>query len=540
MTAPQPIRKVLVANRGEIAVRVMRTLREMGIASVAVYSDADRAALHVRHADEAVRLGAPPPRESYLRLDALLDAARATGADALHPGYGFLSENPDLPDACAESGIRFIGPPACAMRLMGEKTAARARMKTAGVPVVPGTEGAVADLDAARAAARAIGFPLLLKAAYGGGGKGMRVVRDEGELGAAFRQTTGEAASAFGRGEVFLERWVERARHVEVQILADAHGGTIHLGERECSIQRRHQKLVEESPSAAVTPALRARMGEAAVRAAQAAGYVNAGTVEFLLEPSGHFYFLEMNTRLQVEHPVTEMVLGLDLVREQLRIAEGAPLSIRQEDVRPRGWAIECRVTAEDPERGFAPSVGTIRTLRLPHGPGVRNDTGIDEGYAVPVFYDALLAKLIVWGASRDEAIARLSRALDEYVIAGLPTSLAFHRWVVRDAAFRAGDLSTAFVAERYRPNAGRAEGRAGDAASLKSELEAALAAAGAAFALGLRDGARGAGAGTAAHGVSARDPSGDGVGARDGAGPQAPSAWRLAARGRALRRTLS
>ncbi len=533
MPATTPIRKVLVANRGEIAVRVMRGLRDMGIASVAVYSDADRAALHVRMADEAVRIGEPPPAASYLKIDALLAAARATGADALHPGYGFLSENSDLPEACDAAGLRFIGPPASAMRLMGEKTAARARMKAAGVPVVPGSDGAVADVDAAVAAARAIGFPLLLKAAYGGGGKGMRVVRGEGELAAAFRQTMGEAASAFGRGDVFLERWVERARHVEVQVLADAHGNVIHLGERECSIQRRHQKLVEESPSVAVTPELRARMGEAAVRAAQAAGYVNAGTVEFLLEPSGHFYFLEMNTRLQVEHPVTELVTGLDLVREQVRIAEGHPLALAQADVRARGWAIECRITAEDPERGFTPSVGTIRALRFPAGPGVRNDAGIYPGYTVPIYYDPLLAKLIVWGPDRETAIARLTRALDEYVIAGLPTSLAFHRWLVRDEAFRAGDLSTAFVAERYRPEAVRgAKAELIAPAPLAPDLEAALAAAGAAFALRMRGVSVGGGAAGGGHGADG--PSRNGA---NGAGGAKPSAWRLAARTFGLRR---
>jgi acetyl-CoA carboxylase biotin carboxylase subunit len=414
---------------------------------------------------------------------------------------------------------------------MGEKTAARARMRAAGVPVVPGSEGSVADAAAAGAAARAIGYPVLLKAAHGGGGRGMRVVRSDADLAGAFRQTTGEAASAFGRGEVFVEKWIERPRHVEVQVLADAHGSVIHLGERECSIQRRHQKLVEESPSVAVTPALREEMGGAAVRAAAAVGYRSAGTVEFLLDASGRFYFLEMNTRLQVEHPVTEMVTGLDLVREQVRIAEGAPLGLRQQEIAARGWAIECRVTAEDPERAFAPSAGRIRTLRLPEGPGVRNDAGFAEGSEVPVYYDSLLAKLIVWGATRDEAIARLRRALGEYVIVGVPTSLPFHRFVVEDEAFRAGDLSTAFVEERYGGVA-RREPAVERATAEAAERTAALAAAGAAFYLRARRNGANGGAGSAGgRGLGLGPPS------EAGATRDVPSAWRAAARADAMRR---
>jgi len=539
----RPIRKVLVANRGEIAVRIIRTLRDMGIGSVAVYSEADRGALHVRLADEAREIGAPPPSESYLRIDRIIDAARAAGADAIHPGYGFLAENAEFAAACEAAGLAFIGPPPEAIRAMGEKTAARERMRAAGVPVIPGSDGTVADLDAAAAAARAIGFPILVKAAHGGGGRGMRVARSEADLAPAFRQTTSEAASAFGRGEVFVERWIERPRHVEVQVLADAHGAVVHLGERECSIQRRHQKLVEESPSVAVSPALREEMGRAAVRAAAAVGYRSAGTVEFLLDAGGTFYFLEMNTRLQVEHPVTEMVTGLDLVREQVRIAEGAPLGFRQEEIAARGWAIECRVTAEDPERAFAPSAGTIRALRLPEGPGVRNDMGVAEGSVVPVFYDSLLAKLVVWGATRDEAIARLRRALGEYVLVGVPTSLPFHRFVVEDEAFRAGDLSTAFVEERFA-HGGKGEsvaGRGAEAAASRSatlaaadrestERVAALAAAGAAFFLRARRGGVNGGAGSAG-----------GFGRGGLTAPAAarglPSAWRAAARAEAMRR---
>jgi acetyl-CoA carboxylase biotin carboxylase subunit len=513
----QPIRKVLVANRGEIAVRVMRTLREMGIASVAVYSDADRSALHVRMADEAIAIGPPPPRESYLVFEKILAAAKQCGADAIHPGYGFLSENEEFAGACAAAGVRFIGPPAEAMRVMGSKTAARAKMTAAGVPVVPGSEGAVADANAARAVAGSIGFPLLLKAAYGGGGKGMRVVRAAPDLDAAFRLATDEAASAFGRGDLFVERYVERPRHIEVQIFGDSHGNVIHLGERECSIQRRHQKLVEESPSVAVTPALRTEMGRTAVLAASAVGYVGAGTVEFLFEPGGRFYFLEMNTRLQVEHPVTELVTGLDLVREQIRVAEGRPLSIAQEDVVQRGWSIECRITAEDTERNFMPNAGTIRALRLPEGPGVRNDAGIYDGYTVPLFYDSLLAKLVVWAEDRPRAIARLARALDEYVIDGFATTLPFHRFVVRDAAFLAGDLSTAFVEERFAP------ARTQDSA----ETTAALAAAAALHYLRMHPKAGGANVAGATNGAAS--------GALNGAAPHS-NAWRRAARLASLR----
>jgi acetyl-CoA carboxylase biotin carboxylase subunit len=524
----------------------------MGIESIAIYSDADRAALHVRRADRAIAIGGTAPADSYLRIDKVVSAAREAGADAIHPGYGFLSENEHFAAACDEAGIVFIGPPAEAMRIMGSKTEARARMKAAGVPVVPGSDGAIADAAGAARVARSIGFPLMLKAAFGGGGRGMRIVRDERDLASAFAAATGEAAAAFGRGDVFIERWIERPRHVEIQVLADAHGSVIHLGERECSIQRRHQKLIEEAPSVAVSPALREEMGRVAVLAAQAAGYVGAGTVEFLLEGAAvagagnasagagsvnaraggaaagstpSFYFLEMNTRLQVEHPVTELITGLDLVREQVRVASGETLAIAQGDVARRGWAIECRVTAEDPARGFLPSAGRITTLRAPDGPGVRNDGGIYEGYEVPAVYDSLLAKLIVWGADREQAIARLSRALDEYVIAGIATSLPFHRFVVRDEAFRAGDLSTAFVEERW---SGAARAAASEAAEPLDETERAAVAAAAAlyFATGRGGSSAAAAAGGAAF-------AGNGA-RRDGA-----SAWRAAARSAALRRAL-
>jgi len=520
----KPVAKVLIANRGEIAVRVMRSLREMGIPSVAVYSEADRSALHVRMADEAVLIGPPAPRESYLVFAKILGAARATGADAIHPGYGFLAENEAFAEACDAAGIRFIGPPADAMRVMGSKTAARERMMAAGVPVVPGSGGAVASALDAHTVARSIGYPLLLKAAYGGGGKGMRIVRGDDELDAAFAMATDESASAFGRGDLFIERYVQRPRHIEVQVFGDMHGNVIHLGERECSIQRRHQKLIEESPSVAVTPELRAEMGRVATLAAKAVGYVGAGTVEFLFEPGGKFYFLEMNTRLQVEHPVTELVTGLDLVREQIRVASGEPLSIRQEDVRQRGWSIECRITAEDTEKNFLPNAGRIRSLALPEGPGVRNDCGIYEGYTVPLFYDSLLAKLIVWAEDRPRAIARLTRALDEYVIDGLATTLPFHRFVVRDAAFRAGDLSTAFVEERFRPV------RGDDGES--DEGRAAIAAAAAMYYMR----ARGGDASALALGAGNGGAGGEHGGVR--AGREAPAnSWRRAARTFALRK---
>jgi acetyl-CoA carboxylase biotin carboxylase subunit len=439
------MKRVLVANRGEIAVRIIRACREEGLEAVAVYSDADRHGLHVRMADRAVRLGPPPAAESYLAIERIIDAARRSGADAVHPGYGFLAERAEFAEAVEEAGLIFVGPPAPAIRAMGEKTEARRRMVAAGVPVVPGSTAAVSTADAALEEARKIGFPVLLKAAAGGGGKGMRRVDSEGELAGAFRQASSEAAKAFGDGSLYVEKLIEHPRHVEIQVFADRHGRVIHLGERECSIQRRHQKLIEESPSPAVSPELRSRMGEAAVRAARAVGYVNAGTVEFLLDRQGRFYFLEMNTRIQVEHPVTELVYGVDLVREQLRVARGERLSI-PEGLSPRGHAIECRITAEDPFQGFLPGTGEIAFLSVPSGPGVRWDGGFEAGSEIGLFYDSLLGKLVVWGENRAAAIRRMARALDELVIVGVPTSQPFHRRVMRDPRFRSGDYDIEYL----------------------------------------------------------------------------------------------
>jgi len=476
-----PFRKLLVANRGEIAVRVIRACREMGISPVAVYSSADREALHVRLADEAYEIGPPPARESYLRIEAVLEAARRARAEAIHPGYGFLSENPEFATACARAGFVFVGPPAGAMRAMGNKVEARRIMSEAGVPVVPGTdvlEGG--DEEASRLAAR-VGYPLMIKAAAGGGGKGMRIVRSPGEFAGALRMARSEATASFGDGSVYLERYIERPRHIEVQILADTHGAVVHLFERECSIQRRHQKVVEESPSPAVDAEARARIGALAVRAAKAAGYVGAGTVEMLRAEDGSFLFMEMNTRLQVEHPVTEMVTGIDIVRCQIEIAAGEPLPFSQDEIVLRGHAIEGRIYAEDPLRDFMPSPGRIGTLRVPAGPFVRDDSGIYPGYEVPVHYDPLMSKLVVWGATRQEAVARMRRALDEYRIQGIRTTIPFLRHVVRHPAFGAGDLDTHFI-ERHRdellradPAGPEAAARGGDGAELEGERGPAL-----------------------------------------------------------------
>ncbi len=441
----RPLRKVLVANRGEIALRVIHGCREEDLESVAVYSDADRDAPHVRAADEAVYIGAGPPSESYLRMDRIVEAAKETGADAIHPGYGFLSERADFAAAAKLAGLTFIGPPAKAIAAMGDKTAARKRMRDTGVPVVPGTVEPVETVEAALKAIRTIGYPLLIKAAAGGGGRGMRVVRSAEELAGAFAAATGEAHKAFGDGRVYLERLLERPRHVEIQVLADQHGRVIHLGERDCSIQRRHQKLIEEAPSTAMTAATRRAMGEAAVRAAQAVGYVSAGTCEFLLMPSGEFYFLEMNTRLQVEHPVTEAVFGVDLVRMQLKIAMGHHLSLPERALVPRGWAIECRITAEDPFADFVPVGGPVTDVRIPHGTGVRWDGGVERGTVVPPFYDSLLGKLIVWAESRERAIKRMRRALMDLVIAGVPTSREFHLRVMQEPDFARGAIDTGY-----------------------------------------------------------------------------------------------
>jgi acetyl-CoA carboxylase biotin carboxylase subunit len=453
------LKKLLVANRGEIAVRVIRACREQGIATVAVFSEADREALHVLMADEAYPIGPPPATESYLKIDTLVDVARRAGADAVHPGYGFLAENARFAEACVAAGLTFVGPPPAAIRAMGDKTSARKIARDMKVPMVPGTLEAIADDDEARATAAKIGYPVMLKAAMGGGGKGMRLVRAESELAGALRAARSEAGAAFGDTAVYLERAVVEPRHVEIQVLADAYGGIVHLGERECSIQRRHQKLIEESPSPCVDADLRARMGEAACRVAKAAGYVNAGTVEFLVDAQRSFYFLEMNTRLQVEHPVTEMVTGIDLVREQLRVAAGEPLGYAQKDIAWKGWAIECRINAEDPFGGWLPSPGTITGLRAASGPGVREDSGAYEGYTVPRFYDTLMAKLIVWGADRATAIERMLRALGEYKVVGVRTTIPALERIIGHPDFRAGRLSTSLL-ERILPGLRAHDGR--------------------------------------------------------------------------------
>jgi acetyl-CoA carboxylase biotin carboxylase subunit len=441
-----PFRKILIANRGEIAVRVIRACREMGISPVAVYSEADERAMHVRMADEAYCIGPAPARESYLVMDRLIDAARRSGAEAVHPGYGFLAENPAFAQACLDAGLVFIGPPPKAMRDLGLKTEARKLMQAAGVPVVPGTLEPLPSVEAVRQVAADLGFPIALKAVAGGGGKGLRIVRDPADLDAAFRQATSEAGAAFGDASVYVERAVERPRHVEVQILADQHGNCVYLGERDCSLQRRHQKVIEESPSPAVGPELRRQMGEVAVRAAQASGYTNAGTVEFLLAPDSSFYFLEVNARLQVEHPVTELVTGLDLVREQIRVAAGEPLGYGQEAIQPRGHAIECRVYAEDPANNYLPSTGTLLGYRPPAGPGVRVDSGIEEGGAISVYYDPMVAKLLAWADTREQALVRMERALREFLVLGVKTSIPLHLWLVGHPAFRTGEVDTAWL----------------------------------------------------------------------------------------------
>ena len=440
--------KVLIANRGEIALRVIRTLREVGIRSVAVYSDADRAALHVRKADEAAHIGASPSSESYLNIDRILDAARRHNVSAIHPGYGFLSENARFAQACEDAGFTFIGPSARSIALMGSKTEARRIAKAGGAPIVPGTEMGMESASEAIAFARDAGFPVMLKAVAGGGGKGMRRVDRVEDLVPAFEAASSEAERAFGDGRIYVEKLIENARHIEIQVLGDKHGSLVHLGERECSVQRRHQKVIEESPSPLVArmPGIRDRMGEAAIRAARAAGYYNAGTVEFLADQSGNFYFLEMNTRLQVEHPVTELVTGLDLVRLQLEIAAGARLPFTQEEIAWRGAAMECRIYAEDPANNFFPSPGRIVQLAEPAGPGVRLDSGIYQGWNIPLDYDPMLSKLTVWSGTREHAIERMLRALGEYHIGGIGTNIALFRLILNDPAFRAGDLHTGYL----------------------------------------------------------------------------------------------
>jgi acetyl-CoA carboxylase, biotin carboxylase subunit len=442
------VKRVLVANRGEIALRVIRACHEEGLEAVAVYSAADRAAAHVRAADRAVEIGPAPPSESYLRGDRLVKAALDTDADAIHPGYGFLAERASFAAAVEEAGLIFVGPPATAIRAMGNKTEARRRMRDAGVPVVPGALEPVAELGSARRLAEDLGYPVLVKASAGGGGKGMRVVRAPEGLAAALETAASEARKAFGDASVYLEKFIQRPRHVEIQILADRER-TVHLGERECSVQRRHQKLVEEAPSPAVNSELREWMGMAAVSGAEAVGYLGAGTCEFLLAADRSFYFLEMNTRIQVEHPVTELVYGVDLVREQLRIAAGEPMRVPPRWLEPRGWALECRLTSEDPANGFLPSTGRIEQLRVPGGPGVRWDGGVEPGDEVTLFYDSLLAKLIVWAPDRLQAVERMARALDELVVEGVSTNQGFHRRLMADREFRDGDIDIQFLERR-------------------------------------------------------------------------------------------
>lgn len=442
-----PFRKILIANRGEIAVRLIRACRDLGIASVAVYSDADRVGLHVLMADEAFRLGPAPAAESYLAIERVLEAARRSGAEAIHPGYGFLAENPAFAAACRDAGVCFIGPTPEAMALLGSKTAARRLAKDHGVQILEGTVDAIGSLKEAQHVAAGIGYPVMLKAAAGGGGKGMRLVGSAAELPSAFELASAEAAAAFGDGSVFLERAVVQPRHIEIQILGDTQGHLVWLGERECSVQRRHQKIIEESPAPRLSDATRAAMGEAACTLGRAAGYHNAGTVEFLLDAEERFYFLEVNTRLQVEHPVTELVTGLDLASLQIHIASGAPLPFTQEQIARRGHAVECRIYAEDPEQNFMPSPGTIRRLAPPTGPGIREDSGIYEGWTVPLEYDPLLSKLIAWGEDRAQSLARMRRALDEYQLGGVRHNLGFFRRVFADSEFIAGHTDTGYVA---------------------------------------------------------------------------------------------
>ncbi len=439
-------RKVMVANRGEIAVRVLRACEELGIGTVAVYSDVDRNALHVRYADEAYNIGPASARESYLRIDKLIDVARRSGADAIHPGYGFLAENAEFARACQEAGLTFIGPSPEAIHVMGDKVMARQTVQAAGVTVVPGSDGPVSGEPEAIDIAERIGLPVVVKATAGGGGKGMRVVHRLDELPAALRAAANEAGAAFGDSTLYLEKYLENVRHVEFQILADRHGNVIHLGERECSIQRRHQKMLEESPSPAMDPRLRERMGEVAVKAAKSVNYENAGTVEFLLDKDKKFYFLEMNTRLQVEHPVTEMVTGIDLVIEQLRIAAGRRLRYRQRDIQVKGCAIECRISAEDPFNDFLPSIGVITNVYEPSGPGVRVDSAVFDGMEVTIYYDPMIAKLIVWGETRGQAILRMRRALREFKLLGIRTNLPFFLRLMDSPSFIAGRLDTAFL----------------------------------------------------------------------------------------------
>jgi acetyl-CoA carboxylase biotin carboxylase subunit len=439
-------KKILVANRGEIAVRVLRACREMGIVSVAIYSDADQTALHTYYADEIHCVGKAPAPESYLQIDKILDIARRSNVEAIHPGYGFLAENTEFARACEKAGIVFIGPTSRAIELLGDKIASKKTMAKAGVPVIPGSDGPVQDKEQASAIAEDIGFPVLIKAAGGGGGKGMRIVRAHKELAGAMKQAESEARSAFGNPTIFIEKFLQAPRHIEFQILADIHGNVVQLFERECSVQRRHQKLIEEAPSAIMTTDLRKKMAAAAITAVKASKYTNAGTVEFMIDKNKNFYFLEMNTRLQVEHPVTELITGIDIVKEQFKIACGEHLTLRQEEIAMHGAAIECRISAEDPEIDFAPSTGKINRYISPGGIGVRVDEGVYEGFSVPIYYDPLIAKLLVWAPTRQEAITRMRRALQEYTIHGIKTSIPFHTLVMNNSRFVAGDYDTTFI----------------------------------------------------------------------------------------------
>jgi acetyl-CoA carboxylase biotin carboxylase subunit len=469
-------KRILIANRGEIAVRVIRACRELGIESVAIYSDVDRAALHVREADYAVGVGPAPAAESYLNTPRIIEAAKKAGADAVHPGYGFFSENAGFARAVADAGLVFIGPSPEAIQAMGDKVESRKLMSAAGVPVVPGSPDTLSGEDEVRAYAKKIGYPVMVKAAAGGGGKGLRLVENDADLASAMRSVGGEAKSSFGDARLYVEKALSRPRHIEFQVFGDHAGNTVHVFDRECSIQRRHQKVVEESPSPFLTPEMRRAMGEVAIRAARAVGYFSAGTIEFLVDADRNFYFLEMNTRIQVEHPITELVTGVDLVKAQIEVAAGGRLPFRQEELAQRGWAVECRIYAEDPAAGFVPAPGRIDALRLPTGPGVRNDIGVYAGAEVPVYYDPIISKLAVWGRDRTEAIDRMRRALSEFVIAGdLTTNLDFHRWLMNHPRFLGGDYDTNFVAQEYRPVA---NGAAPDGEWTAALLAAAAAAA--------------------------------------------------------------
>jgi acetyl-CoA carboxylase, biotin carboxylase subunit len=446
------IRKLLVANRGEIALRIMRSAREAGVATVAVYSEADRQALHVRYADEAIAIGPPPSSQSYLVMDKIIDAALKTGADAIHPGYGFLSENEDFAMKVREAGLIFVGPSPESIELMGSKLAAKAAAAKFGVPLVPGTAEPITNVDNARNIAKEIGYPVLIKASAGGGGKGMRIVENDGEFIEQMERAVSEATSAFGDGSVFIEKYVTQPRHIEFQIFGDQHGNVVHLFERECSIQRRHQKVIEEAPSSILTPELRKKMGEAAVNVAKAANYYNAGTVEFIVDGNLNFYFLEMNTRLQVEHPVTEQITGLDLVKLQLKVAEGEKLPFKQEDLHINGHALEVRVYAEDPTNNFLPDIGTLTTYRRPQGHGIRVDDGFEQGMSIPFYYDPMIAKMICHGENRQQAISKTVRAIDEYEITGVQTTLGFCKYVLQHNAFTSGNFDTKFVEKYFKP----------------------------------------------------------------------------------------